>query len=118
MTKEQTKTPRIILTGKLRSGKTTVSTYLSNEYGFHVMAFGDALKRTADELFEGSDVYPFTPITQNILFSDGEVEVVGYRKPRRLYQEYGQAMRSLDPDVWIRQVERSLPVWENMRNIN
>ena|SRR5690625_727416 len=105
------KTPRIILTGKLRSGKSTVSTYLANEYGFHVMAFGDVLKRTADELFVGSDVYKFERIG-----TDEFTPIC--RKPRRLYQDYGTALRALDPNVWIRQVERSLPVWENMRSVN
>src|SRR5699024_12260757 len=38
-------------------------------------------------------------------------------KQRPRYQIFGQLMRQIDPDVWIRQVERSMYVWENMRDV-
>src|SRR5699024_9811199 len=44
-------------------------------------------------------------------------DIVGYRKPRRRYQIFGQLLRQIDPDVWIRQVEQSMHVWENMRYV-
>lgn len=110
-------TPRIMLVGKLRTGKTTVANYIASTYGFKRLAFGDALKQTANELFEGSSVYP-TEYTES---PAGEDEPFGWdiatkRKPRRLYQDVGQALRALDDNVWIRQVERSMAVFEDMRS--
>src|SRR5690625_553508 len=113
----QNKPVRIALTGRMRSGKTTVANILSVEYGFHELAFGDALKRHADELFEGSSVYPdeYVDISE---VRGHEVDPFRIkRKNRRLYQDFGQAIRQLDADVWIRQVEQSLAVLENFVSI-
>lgn len=118
MTEISANTPRIALTGKLRSGKSSAATHLSLKHGYTILSFGDALKRMADELFNGSDVYKFEPITQDCPFSNDGKRVIGYRKPRKLYQDVGQALRELDPDVWVRQVARVLPLWENMRDVN
>ncbi|MBC9786518.1 AAA family ATPase [Heliobacterium chlorum] len=80
---------KIALTGKMRSGKDAVSDYLVNHYGFRKFAFGDAIRNLCKELFPNSD-------------EDG--------KPRALYQNVGQALRDVDPDVWVnyvlRQIER------------
>lgn len=71
--------PNIALTGKLRSGKTTVERYLVEKYNYTAFAFGDELKRYAHELF-------------------GKTE----GKPRELYQWFGQTMRERDPNIWAR----------------
>jgi dephospho-CoA kinase len=34
--------------------------------------------------------------------------MVGPNKPRALLQQYGQLMREIDPQVWIRHVERKV----------
>src|SRR5699024_11102304 len=59
-------------------------------------------------MFEGSTAYPI------------EVEEYGepcpfdgkrdtrVKKPRKLYQDFGQAMRQLDEDIWIRHVEQAI----------
>jgi dephospho-CoA kinase len=78
---------KIALTGKMRSGKDTVANHLYIKYGFNRVAFGDVLKRNAHEAF------PW--IGQNT-------------KPRALYQQYGQLMREIDPDVWIKHAERAV----------
>lgn len=70
----------IALTGKMRSGKDATSRYLCEKYGYTQFAFGDELKRYADELFG----------------------VHGGGKRRELYQWFGQAMRERDPDIWVR----------------
>ena len=112
---------RIVITGKLRSGKSAVAEQLWYKHGFKELAFGDELKRIADELFDGTEVkeYASEPIyrgdTDIPFLSDDDI--VGYRKPRRRYQIFGQLMRQIDPDVWIRQVEQSMHVWENMRDV-
>lgn len=72
--------PNVALCGKLRSGKSEVARYLAEKYGYTEFAFGDELKHMAHEIFD----VPETP------------------KPRGLYQSFGQAMRSIDPDVWVR----------------
>lgn len=78
---------KIALTGKLRSGKDTVAHRLFIRNSFHKVAFGDALKRIAH------DTFPW---------------VSEFSKPRALYQQVGQLMREIEPDVWIRHVERQV----------
>lgn len=78
---------KIALCGKLRSGKDTVANHLHIKYGFDYIAFGDALKKNAHAVF------PW---------------VSEFSKPRALYQNFGQLMRQIDPDVWVRHVERSI----------
>lgn len=78
---------KIALTGALRSGKDLSADILRAHYGFSRFAFGDALKRTAHEVFPWVD---------------------RESKPRALYQQYGQLMREIDPDVWVRHTERAI----------
>jgi dephospho-CoA kinase len=85
---------KIALTGKMRSGKDTVAKHLFIDHDFDRVAFGDALKKNAHATF------PWV----------SEVS-----KPRALYQSYGQLMRQIDPDVWIKHAEQTVDVWINMR---
>jgi dephospho-CoA kinase len=78
---------KIALTGKLRSGKDTAAHHLYIKYGFSTVAFGDALKKNAHATF------PW---------------VSEFSKPRALYQAYGQLMRQIEPDVWIKHAERAV----------
>jgi dephospho-CoA kinase len=78
---------KIALTGKLRAGKDELARHLYIKYGFNRIAFGDALKHNAHETF------PW--ISQS-------------SKPRALYQKFGQLMREIDPDVWIKHAERAV----------
>jgi dephospho-CoA kinase len=78
---------KIALTGKLRSGKDTVAHHLYIRYGFDKVAFGDALKRIAH------DTFPW---------------VSEFSKPRALYQNVGQLMREIEPDVWVKHAERAV----------
>lgn len=107
---------RIAITGKMRSGKSTVASDLVSNYRFHRIAFGDALKRYADDIFAHSDVYRAEEITRPCPF--GGVEIVGRRKPRKLYQDFGQIMRQLDPNVWVHHAEMAMHVWEGYRGVN
>ncbi|MGG0757540.1 AAA family ATPase [Brevibacillus laterosporus] len=79
---------KIALTGKMRSGKDTVAGYLVEHYDFIPYAFGDGIKRICHELFPEQ-------------FVDG-------KKPRALLQGVGQAMRAIDPDVWIKRTMREV----------
>jgi dephospho-CoA kinase len=78
---------KIALCGRLRSGKDTVANHLYIRHSFNRVAFGDAMKRCAHEAF------PW---------------VSEFSKPRSLYQNYAQAMRQIDPDVWIKHAERAV----------
>ena len=101
---------KIALTGKMRSGKSTVAEILWLNYDLTLRSFGGALKYYADKMFEGSSAYPI------------EVEEYGepcpfdgkrdtrIKKPRKLYQDFGQAMRQLDEDIWIRHVEQAIEI--------
>jgi hypothetical protein len=71
---------KLALVGKLRSGKSIASQYLTLFYDFQPFAFADPLKRYLHEIF------PHVPREP---------------KPRRLLQLFGQKMRELDPDVWV-----------------
>jgi dephospho-CoA kinase len=75
---------KIALTGKMRSGKDLCGNHLYIKYGFDRTAFGDALKKNAHATF------PW---------------VSEFSKPRALYQQYGQLMRQIEPDVWIKHAE-------------
>lgn len=76
----------IAITGKMRSGKDATSRYLCEKYGYAQFAFGNELKRYADELFG----------------------VHGGGKRRELYQWFGQTMRERDPDIWVRKCFESI----------
>lgn len=78
---------KIAITGQMRSGKDEVAKYLMMYRDYSKFAFGDALKRTAHEVF------PW---------------IASESKPRRLYQMYGQTMRMLDKNVWVSHVERQM----------
>jgi dephospho-CoA kinase len=80
---------KIALTGKMRSGKDEIGRHLWLHHDFDQLAFGDALKRTAH------DVFPWVTST-----------TVG--KPRALYQQYGQLMREIDANVWVKHVEKRI----------
>lgn len=83
----------VALTGKMRSGKDTVAQQLALQFrseGFFVnkIAFGDALKVKAKEL------YP--------------EEFIDNKKPRELYQWFGQTLRERNEDVWVNQVAQHI----------
>lgn len=71
---------KIALIGKIRSGKNTVGDYLIKNYGFKEFAFAQGIGEIIDRYFPKA-------------WAEG--------KPRKHYQHIGQALRELDPDVWI-----------------
>ena len=71
---------KIAITGKMCSGKTTLSNYLCEiEPRFQVFSFGKKVKEVASDLF---DMDP-------------------QMKDRSLLISVGQKMREIDPDVWV-----------------
>lgn len=83
----------IAITGKMRSGKNTVanilSHYLSNPKRIvRFYGFGDHLKEYARKVFPD--------------------EHVNGKKPRDLYQWFGQTMRQRDDNIWIRHTAKDI----------
>lgn len=79
---------KIAVTGRLRSGKDTVVSLLKEQLAGETLslAFGDKVKLYAHALFP--DV-PYEP------------------KPRKLYQ-FMNVLRDYDPDVWVKQLDKTL----------
>jgi len=108
----QNKPIRIALTGRMRSGKSTIAEHLWLKYEFAKISFANSLKIMADRLFS----HLYEPIYEDCPFSEGGRSIKGYRKHRALLQELGQKMREIDENVWIRQAEQSMKVFENLRS--
>jgi len=79
---------RLAVSGKMRSGKDTLSEYLVKRYGFTRFAFADRLKEVAVELF-GMSVA---------------------RKDRHLLVELGRKMCEVDRLVWVNYVLGKVPL--------
>lgn len=76
---------RIALVGGLRSGKTTVARHLASTYGLNRISFADKLKAESERMF--GSITPLFDVTAP--------------KPREVFVRYGQAMRSIYPDVFV-----------------
>lgn len=85
--KRKVSVTKIALTGQMRAGKDEIAKHLLIMHGFTRVAFGDELKRLAHEAFP---------------------DVSEFSKPRALYQQFGQLLREIDPDIWVRHVERQV----------
>ncbi|MEI2356075.1 adenylate kinase [Mesobacillus zeae] len=89
MIETESKIPKILLTGKFRSGKTAASAHIRYQHGFTEIAFGDMLK------FYAAGVFAHSEVTK------------GSGKNRQLLQSFGQACRSVDENVWLQHAEFS-----------
>lgn len=72
---------KIAITGKARSGKTELSHYAWMLFGFKEFDFSAVLKDEFHRLF------PQIPLDP---------------KPRAYYQKFGQWLREIDPDIWVK----------------
>jgi len=87
--------PDIGICGLLRSGKDTVSEYLTQEYGYLQYAFGDGIRDICRRLYPEQ-------------FADG-------KKPRALLQQFGEYARTHDKNVWINDMFRNIRANEYTR---
>jgi dephospho-CoA kinase len=78
---------KIAITGKMRSGKDTLAKYFIDNDESNQIAFGDGIKRVARNYFP---------------------DIVAKGKPRKLYQDIGQQFRQIDPDVWVKDLDRTM----------
>jgi hypothetical protein len=72
---------KLALTGKARSGKSELAWYAHFIYGFKEFDFSAVLKGEFHRLF------PHIPRDP---------------KPRAYYQKFGQWLREIDPDIWVK----------------
>lgn len=98
----------IALVGKSRSGKDTVGQILVRHGSYTRLAFADELKRAALRLD------PYIPLryTQLPVRLSDLIRRVGWElakdqfpEVRRVLQEYGQSVRELEPEFWVRPVQ-------------
>ena len=80
---------KIGLIGKAGTGKDTVAAYLVAVYGFRKFAFADKLKEIDAELFGPTG-----------------------GKNRKRLQEFGQFCRTIDPDVWVKQLDKKIKEYD------
>lgn len=78
----------IALCGRLRSGKDSIAEHLVINYGYLRYAFGDGIRETCRRLYPDQ-------------FADD-------KKPRALLQKFGEFARTLDRDVWVRDMFRRI----------
>lgn len=81
----------IFLMGKQRSGKDTVADFLQAEYGFRKLSLATPVKEIAKDLFGMKG------------------------KNRGLLIQIGMKMREIDPDVWVKNLWRSLVTYGDDR---
>ena len=103
--------PTIIgLAGKARSGKDTVASHLMRHYGFVRYAFADALRDAAlaldpiiDNTVETIDGSPFLRFLRlsEVVEADGWEAAKEHPEVRRTLQNYGVAIREIQPEFWI-----------------
>jgi hypothetical protein len=90
---------RIALIGRARSGKDSVAGRLVEYHDYTRVAFADRLKEA---------VLALDPLIFNTVHLAEMVELNGWEaakshaEVRRILQHYGQAIRDIDPDFWIR----------------
>jgi len=82
----QKKLKNIIIAANVAgAGKSTMAKYLVSKYKYHEITFAAPIKMIAKAIFDMNE------------------------KDRYLLQQIGQKMREIDPDVWVKYVERQLP---------
>ena len=96
---------KIAITGKMRAGKDTVYSILKEELELElnkVNSFADAdvVFLTNQHTF-GGQLKHFA----ELLFPE---HFVAGGKPRQLFQEFGQTMRQIDEDVWVKKVDQEI----------
>lgn len=113
--------PRVIgITGKKRAGKDSLADVLVSEFGFARLAFADPLKEAvleADPFVEivfpdgacGDDECcgPSYDYEEYLRISDlvdryGWEQAKAFPDVRRLLQDFGQSIRAIDPEFWVR----------------
>lgn len=98
---------KIAITGKMRAGKDTVYSILKEELELalnlklnKIINYTDGVFITKQHTF-GGQLKHFA----ELLFPE---HFVAGGKPRQLFQEFGQSMRQIDEDVWVKKVDQEI----------
>lgn len=101
----------VALVGPAGVGKDTVASILVSEYGYERIAFADALKQA---LLQADPQVGHTRL-RDVVDALGWDQAKTNPEVRRLLQEFGMAMRSLDESIWVRLVyERCVQINANI----
>ncbi|MFE9569229.1 hypothetical protein ACFYMW_12125 [Streptomyces sp. NPDC006692] len=97
----------IALMGRARSGKDTVASRLVREFQFTRIAFADPLRTAALDLdpIVGSEPTGYGPLPirlSDVVRHHGWEAAKVLPEVRRTLQRLGEAMRTQDPDTWLR----------------
>ena len=102
------------ISGRARSGKDTAGTYISQKlkshgYNVYTTAYANTLKEDLIKNFDlsVSQVHGDLKESPDARYSKGIGK--GFWTPREMMQAYGQFMRSIDPDYWVKALFRNLP---------
>lgn len=111
--------PVIALTGLAGSGKSTVSELLSSVFGYSEYTFADALKTEALGLNPGVGDVSLDFLVSYVGWNTAKL----IPQVRSLLQDLGSALRSIDPDYWVRRAVdeargESLVVFSDVRYEN
>lgn len=88
---------KIAVAGEIRSGKDTVCEYIQEKVpGMQKLYFAGGIQKVIELCFPEA-------------FAEG--------KPRKLYQEIGTFMRSIDQDVWVNYVKKELDFYQDLIEI-
>lgn len=103
---------KVALTGGMRSGKSTIAYLIRTQdfSGLRQESFGSGIRTIADTYF--NHLYE-EEITGEFPFEDRKII-----KPRNVLQQIGQLMRTIDEDVWIKQVELGIRSGEYFKGFN
>ncbi|MEV0126360.1 hypothetical protein AB0I16_33250 [Streptomyces sp. NPDC050703] len=112
------------LIGRARAGKDTVAERLAQRFAYQPVAFADKLKDAAlranpiiDYVNMGAGAVPsHAPVTlSEIVAADGwESAKDNYPEVRRFLQNYGQTVREIDPEFWIRAATPAIAAAERL----
>jgi hypothetical protein len=103
------------LIGRARAGKDSVASRLSERHGYQRVAFADRLKEAALKadpwiVIEHKDAYNDYPkrLTDLVAEIGWESAKEAHPEVRRFLQNYGQTVRDIDPDFWVRAARPSI----------
>ncbi|MFE0447354.1 deoxynucleotide monophosphate kinase family protein [Streptomyces fungicidicus] len=98
--------PHIGLIGKARSGKDTAAQRMIQTSAYTRLAFADPLKEALLRL--DPMVSMWGDSLKDVVLEEGWEGAKRYPEVRRLLQNYGQTIRELDPEFWVRELSRKV----------
>lgn len=93
--------PAVIgITGLAGTGKDTAAQYLRSAYGFEPLAFADPINDMLAVLLDCYGV-DYAVLHERHLKEQPMQQIPGNPSPRQLKQVLGDALRAIDPSIWV-----------------